>query len=152
MRGHMRLVHALIAKSMAETILVGVLAVASFLSAFPATYHGWGEVLPKGIAGWAVNQAEPGERLEVQLFIDNEFVASTTADQWRPDVAAAGWARDDWHGYKFSVPALAPGKHEARVFALHVASDKRRTLQLVGDPILFEVDRNGNLSKITRGN
>ena len=152
MRGHMKLVHALIAKSLTETILVGVLAVASFLSAFPPTYHGWGEVVPNGIAGWAVNQAEPGERLEVQLFIDNEFVANTTADQWRPDVVAAGWARDDWHGYKFSVPVLARGKHEARVFALHAASDKRRTLQLVGDPMLFAVDSNGELSKITPGN
>jgi len=150
MRGHMKLVHALIAKSLAETILVGALAVGVYLSAFPPTYHGWGEVLPHGIAGWAVNQAEPGERLEVQLFIDNEFVASTTADQGRPDVVAAGWARDDWHGYKLSVPALRPGMHEARVFALHVASDKRRTLQLVGDPIWFTVDLNGELSKIAR--
>jgi hypothetical protein len=150
MRDHMKLVHALIAKSLAETILVGALAVGAYLSAFPPTYHGWGEVVPHGIAGWAVNHAEPAERLEVQLFIDNEFIASTTADQWRPDVVAAGWARDQWHGYKLSVPTLRPGVHEARVFALHVASDKRRTLQLVGDPILFTVDLNGELSKIAR--
>jgi hypothetical protein len=145
----MRLVHALIAKSLAETILVGGLAVGFYLAAFPPAYHGWGEVLPDGIAGWAVNQAAPAERLEVQLFIDSKFIASTTANQSRPDVVAAGWASDDWHGYKFSLPPLSSGPHEARVFALHLASDKRQTLQLVGDPIWFAVGLNGELSRIT---
>ena len=149
MRGHMKLVHALIAKSLAETILVGVLAVATFLSAFPATYHGWGEALPQGIAGWAVNRAEPWERLEVQLFIDQTFVASTRANQSRPDIVAAGWARDEWHGYTFSTPPLPYGFHEARVYALHTTQGgKRQTLQLVGDPILFGVDQNGAIQKV----
>ena len=34
-----------------------------------------------GISGWAVNNASPWERVEVQLFIDGKFVASAIADQ-----------------------------------------------------------------------
>jgi hypothetical protein len=149
MRGHMKLVHALLAKTLAETILVAALAVGFYLSAFPPAFHGWGEALPQGIAGWAVNQAEPWERLEVQLFIDKKFVASTTANQSRPDVVAAGWARDEWHGYTFPTPSLSYGLHEARVYALHATEGgKRQTLQLVGDPILFEVNYNGAIQKV----
>jgi hypothetical protein len=148
MRGHMKLVHALIAKSLAETILVGALAVTFYLSAFPPSFHGWGEVLPHSIAGWAVNQADPWDRLEVELFIDGQFVAGSTANQSRPDLVAAGWARDEWHGYAFPAPQLSHGLHEARVYALHATSGgKRQTLQLVGDPILFGVDYDGNFLK-----
>ena len=141
---HMKLIHALIAKSLAETLLVGSLAVAFYLSAFPPTFHGWGETWPRGIAGWVVNQAGPWERVEVQLFIDGKFVAAGTASEPRPDVVQAGWARDEWHGYKFSAPSLSIGVHEARVYALHASGRGfRQSLQLVGDPILFSVDRDG---------
>jgi hypothetical protein len=151
MRGHMKLVHALIAKSLAETILVASLAVAFYLSAFPPSFHGWGEVLPHGIAGWAVNQADPWERLEVQLFIDGKFVASGTANQPRPDVAAAGWARDEWHGYKFDALMLrGPGRHQGRVYALHGSKrGAQQTLQMVGDPIWFDVDTKGTLHPLS---
>ena len=142
----MKLVHALIAKSLAETILVGTLAVVFFFSAFPPTFHGWGEALPHSLAGWVVNQAEPWERVEVQLFIDGRFFATGTASQSRPDVVAAGWARDEWHGYNFTAPPLSTGPHEARVYALHVSgAGARQSLQLLGDPIRFTVDEKGNL-------
>ena len=147
----MKLVHALIAKSLAETILVATLAVAFYLSAFPPSFHGWGEVLPHNIAGWAVNQADPWERLEVQLFIDGKFVASAKADQSRPDVAAAGWAKDKWHGYQFNVSTLhGPSRHVARVYAL-CATKKgtQQTLQMVGDPIWFDVDNDGALHPLS---
>jgi hypothetical protein len=145
MRGHMKLVHALIAKSIAETILVGGLAVAFFIHAFPPTYHGWAEVQPRGFAGWAVNHSNQFERLEVQLFIDGKFVARTIADQSRPDVVAAGWARDEWHGYRFEVLSLpGPGLHQARVYALHsVRQGAFQTLQTVGDPVGFDIDTDG---------
>jgi hypothetical protein len=151
MRGHMKLVHALIAKSLAEIILVAILAVTFYLSAFPPSFHGWGEVLPHNIAGWAVNQADPWERIEVQLFIDGKFVANATANQSRPDVVVAGWARDEWHGYSFPIPLLSSDLHWARVYALHSSrGGKQQTLQQVGDPILFRVDGAGETQKITR--
>ena len=146
----MKLAQALIAKSIAESILVGALAVTFYISAFPPTYHGWGEVLPNGIAGWAVNQADPWERLEVQLFIDGEFVAGGTANQSRPDVVAAGWARDEWHGYKFTgLTFHGPGRHQARVYVLHSSRQgSRQTLQMLGDPIWFDVDDQGTLLRM----
>ena len=148
----MKLAHALIAKSIAETILVGTLAVTFYVSAFPPTYHGWGEPLPHGIAGWAVNQADPWERLEVQLFVDGKFVASTTANQSRPDIVSAGWARDEWHGYRFDRLMLrGPSRHQGRVYVLHAGKrGTYQTLQMVGDPIWFDVDDKGELHPLSR--
>lgn len=145
-----KLVHVLIGKSIAETLLVGALAVFTFITVFPPYFHGWGEVTNEGIAGWAVNDAAPWDRLEVQLYVDGEFVADSVANRYRPDVTAAGWAKDEWHGYVFSIPALPIGQHEARVYVLHDSGDGvRRSLQLLGDPILFSVDEAGKLIKVT---
>lgn len=143
-----KLVHALIGKSIVETLLVGALAVFTFITVFPPTFHGWGEVSDTNIAGWAVNNAEPYQRVHVQLFIDGQLVAARVADAARPDVSAAGWARDPWHGYVFPVPALTNGRHEARVYAVHVSgSGKRKSLQLLGEPVLFMTDSEGKISQ-----
>ena len=147
----MKLIHALIAKSIAETILVATLAVAFYFTTFPPYFHGWSEVTPHAISGWVVNQHEPGNRVEVQLFIDGKFVATGTADLSRPDVVAAGWANDEWHGYAFAAPGLTSGDHEARVYALHASCHGvRQTLQLVGDPIILRVDQTGALHDLKR--
>jgi hypothetical protein len=144
-----KLVHVLIGKSIAETLLVGALAVFTFINVLPPYLHGWGEVTNDGIAGWAVNDAAPWDRLEVQLYVDGKFVADTVADGYRPDVVAAGWAKDEWHGYVFSIPALSIGQHEARVYILHDSGDgRRKSLQLLGDPMLFSVNQHGKLVKV----
>jgi hypothetical protein len=135
-----QLINLLIGKSILETFFVGTLTVVVWTNAFPPTFHGWGEAInSQAIAGWAVNNASPWERVEVQLFIDGKLYASQVAQLSRPDVRAAGWAKDEWHGYNFVLTDLAPGNHEARVYALH-RSDNRMTLQLLGDPIRFAVD------------
>ena len=147
----MKLVHALIAKSIAETILVATLAVAFYFTTFPPYFHGWGEATSHAISGWVVNQSSPSERVEVQLFIDEKFVANGTADLPRPDVVAAGWSKDERHGYTFEVAPLASGVHEARVYARHSSGRSvRQTLQLVGDPITFEVAENGTLRELSK--
>ena len=89
-----------------------------------------------------MNNAAPWDRLEVQLFIDGKLYGTQLAQLSRPDVVAAGWAKDEWHGYNFSVSGLAPGTHEARVYAMHRNGD-RFTLQLLGDPIQFAVSGDG---------
>lgn len=143
-----RLVHVLVGKSIVETLLVGALAVFTFITILPPYFHGWGEVTQTGISGWVVNNAAPWERVEVQLFIDGRFVADTLANQPRPDVVAAGWSKDEWHGYTFPITSLNAGLHEARVYTLHESGDGvRKSLQLVGDPIRFLVDENGRLSE-----
>jgi hypothetical protein len=138
-----QLVNLLIAKSILETILVGTIAVFVYVKTFPPTIHGWGEAVAgtQSISGWVVDYADPWRRVEVQLFVDGKLVATQVAQLSRPDIVAAGWAKDQWHGYNFVVTGLAAGTHEARVYALHQSGD-RYTLQLLGDPITFEVDTN----------
>lgn len=143
------MVHAIIGKSIVETLLVGALAVFTFLNVLPPYFHGWGELADTKISGWVVNNAAPWDRVEVQLFIDGEFVASGIANVSRPDVLAAGWSKDEWHGYAFAIPSLSPGSHEARVYALHDSGGAlRKTLQLVGDPIRFSVETNGKFIRL----
>ncbi|MBC8029636.1 MAG: hypothetical protein H7Z16_05960 [Pyrinomonadaceae bacterium] len=141
------LVHVLVGKSIAETLLVGALAVFTFMTVLPPYFHGWGEVTETSISGWAVNNAAPWDRVEVQLFIDGQFIAQNVANKSRPDVLAAGWSKDEWHGYMFPVSALSTGRHEARVYALHDSGKgTRKSLQLLGKPIPFLVDPNGKLA------
>jgi hypothetical protein len=146
-----QLVNLLIGKSIAETILVGAIAVIAYLNAFPPTFHGWGEAVveSRSIAGWAVNDVSQWERVEVQLFIDGKLSGTQTANLSRPDVVAAGWATDEWHGYNFALPALAAGNHEARVYALRESGGATRyTLQLLGDPIMFVVNADGSWRRV----
>ena len=142
-----RLVNLLIAKSVLETVLVGTIALVVYLKAFPPTFHGWGEAVTasQSIAGWVVSDAEPWRRVEVQLFVDGKFMGTQVAYLSRPDVAAAGWSRDEWHGYSFQLSGLSAGAHEARVYALHPGSNgERYTLQMLGDPIKFDVKEDGS--------
>ncbi len=144
-----KLINILIGKAIIETLLVGALAVGFNISTFPPTFHGWGEVVPSNrtIGGWAVNDASPWDRIEVQLFIDGKYHAQQVASHSRKDVVNAGWAKDEWHGYSFQLPTLKPGEHEARIFAMHQSGGgSRYTLTLLGDPIRFNVGSNGVVS------
>ncbi|HEU4508281.1 MAG TPA: hypothetical protein VFR78_08595 [Pyrinomonadaceae bacterium] len=148
-----QLINVLIVKSILETVLVGTIALVFHVNAFPPSYRGWGEAVPETqtIQGWAVNHADPYQRVEVQLFIDGKFRNKQIATYSRPDVAAAGWARDEWHGYIFVSPKLDAGKHEARVYALHSSGEGARyTLQLLGDPIRFEIKNDGSWTTDSR--
>jgi hypothetical protein len=146
-----KLVNFLIGKSILETVLVATIAVGFYVSAFPPYFHGWGEATSLAIAGWAVNDNAPWDRVTVQLFIDGNFVATQPANLSRPDVAVAGWAKDEWHGYHFTLPKLNVGTHEARVYALHESGGgTRQTLQQLGDPIRFAVDSKGTVTDLSK--
>jgi hypothetical protein len=139
--------NALIAKSILETVFVSAIAVAVYMNAFPPTFKGWGEAVAetKTIAGWAVNASEPWQRVDVHLFIDGKLVETQVAHSARPDVSAAGWAKDEWHGYNFVVTQLSVGPHEARLYALHPSRNGTRySLQMLGNPIRFEVNADGS--------
>jgi hypothetical protein len=145
-----KLVHVLIGKSIVETLLIGALAVFTFITVFPPYFHGWAEVTDTGIAGWAVNNSEPSQRVQVQLFINGQFVAASVAELARPDVSAAGWASDPRHGYVFPVPKLPVGRHEARIYALHNSGEgNRKSLQLLGDPVVFSIEPEGKVVKVS---
>jgi hypothetical protein len=147
----LRLVHAVIGKSIIEALLVGILAIVFFVDAFPPYFRGWGEITPDGVFGWAVNSAQKDDRVEVQLFVDGKFVASGSANQYRPDVRAALWAKDDWHGYSFKLPTLAPGKHVAAIYGLHMSGGGRRqTLQLLGNTMSYLSDQDGHITPLEK--
>lgn len=144
-----RLTRLLIGKAIAEALFVSALALAFYFSAFPPYYRGWGEVTVRGIEGWAINDRAPRERVEVYLFVDGRFVTSQTANLSRPDVRAAGYAKDEWHGYAFNLPALEPGEHEASVYAIHGSGEGARyTLQLLGDSLRFRVEAGGGVTSL----
>lgn len=145
------LVHILIGKSIIETLLVGALAVFTFITILPPYFQGASEITEMGVAGWAINHADPWARVEVQLFINGRFIAQTVANKSRPDVLTAGRSRDEWHGYVIPISALGQGTHEARIYALHDSGKgARKTLQLLGSPVQFFIDSNGKPVEVRR--
>jgi hypothetical protein len=138
-----RLTKYLIFKSVVEVLIVGVLSIGFYLTAFAPGFRGTLDLADKKhVAGWAVNLSDPHGHVEVQLYIDGRFIGDISADSARPDVLAAGKAADELHGFVFDTPALDPGEHEARVYAVHASGrEQRRTLQLIGKPILFSVKK-----------
>ena len=127
---------------MAEALLVTAVAVGFY---FATTNRHLRGVLDQAdrqtVTGWAVDEAQPATRVEVQLFIDEKFMADTMAAQFRPDVHEARRAEDDWHGFVFQTPPLPAGEHEARVYALYSSgAGTRQTLQLIGKPFRFRIE------------
>ena len=135
------LVNLLIGKSIVEALLVTTVAAGFYLSTTNPSLRGWLDFADaQTISGWAVDDHNPDRRVEVQLFIDDQFIEQRTAVESRPDVRQAGRAADDSHGFIFKTPTLPPGEHEVRVYLLHRgASPERRTLLIIGKPLRFTV-------------
>jgi hypothetical protein len=133
----------------AVTLAAGAASVVLYTWLFPPHFRGWGEVVTerRTVAGWVVNARDARARVEVQLYIDGRFAAAGVAELPRPDVVGAGWARDERCGYAFQIPPLAPGEHEARIYAAHAAAGGAyRTLLLTGTPLRFHVDEAGSVT------
>ena len=137
---------ALVAKSVAEVLFVAALFAAFSYAHFHPRFRGAVDVADaRMVEGWAVDEAEPGRQVEVQLFIDGQFVAQRRAELHRPDVLAAGRASSAGHGFRFETPPLAAreAEYEARVYALHAAGGgERRTLNQIGKALRFRVSQN----------
>jgi hypothetical protein len=144
LKARKRLTSYLIIKSLIEILFVGALAIGFYLTAFAPSFRGTLDTADaRSIAGWVVNRAEPQAHVEVQLYLDGRFAGDRLADAARPDVRAAGRAVDDSHGFVFDTPPLSMGQHEARVYAVHESGQgERRTLQLIGKPLVFSVAAN----------
>lgn len=141
--GSRRLSRALFAKSVAEALFVVALFAAFSYTHFHPKFRGAVDVADaRTVEGWVVDEAEPNRQVEVQLFIDGQFVAGARAELPRPDVLAAGRAASAKHGFRFDTPPLPAreAEYEARVYALHAAGDgERRTLNQIGKPLRFRV-------------
>jgi hypothetical protein len=135
-----KLGYLLIAKSMAEALLITAVSVGFyFVTTNPYLRGALDNADDHTVAGWAVNDAQPAARVEVQLYIDGTFIGDQTATESRPDLPAAKRAEDDRHGFVFKLPPIPPGEHEARVYAAHQGGGARRTLQLIGKPLRFRI-------------
>ena len=136
-----RLTQLLIAKSVIEALFVAVVAVGFYYTAFSPHFRGWSDVADaRSVAGWAVNEAAPGEPVEVQVYIDGRFAGDALANNARPDVLKAGRSATELCGFRLETPPLAAGEHEARVYAVQQsAGGARRTLQQVGLPLRFRI-------------
>jgi hypothetical protein len=147
-----RLSRALVAKSVAEALFVVALFAAFSYTHFHPGFRGAVDVADaRAVEGWAVDEAEPGRRVEVQLFIDGQFVAQRRAELPRPDVLAAGRAAGAEHGFRFDTPPLAAreAEYEARVYALHTAAGGgRRTLNQIGQALRFRVVRGEGAARV----
>ncbi len=141
MQRERKLTNCLIAKTTAEILFVVALAAYFSYADFTPGLRGWLDVAnEREVSGWAVDQNEPDSHVEVQLYINDRFIASQFADYLRPDVQHAGYAADERHGYRFETPALHAGEYEARIYALRTSrGGARRTLQTIGNPSRFTI-------------
>ncbi len=134
--------HVLLIAAHAAALIIGAAAIFYYLIFFPPVFRGWPETTPyNSVAGWVVNEASPMQSVEVELYVDNQFIAHATADFPRADVLAAGRAKTDKCGFNFDLPPLARGTHEAQVYAVHkvYAGGAYRTLQRIGKPLRWKI-------------
>jgi hypothetical protein len=141
--GSARLSQILIGKSLVETLFVAALLVSFSYTHFNPRLRGTLDAADaRAVAGWVVDEAAPQRQVEVELYIDDHFVARRRAGESRPDVLAAGRAASAEHGYVFETPPLPAreGEYEARVFAVETGADSsRHALVQVGDALKFRV-------------
>ena len=135
-----RLAGVLIGKAFLELLLLAALVVGFAYSAFPSFVEGGLDTVDvRGVSGWAIDRARPGEKVEVQLYLDGRFVASAVADRPLTGVFALGGAGVDGHGFVFKFDPPRAGGEEASVYVVR-ASDggARRTQGLVAGPVRLE--------------
>lgn len=136
-----RLVNLLLGKAALDLLFVCALAAGFHYAAFRPSFRGaLDQADARGVRGWVVDKAEPGGRVEVQLYLNGRFAAAAEATEPRPDVAAAGLAPDERHGFVFRLDP-PPGEYEARVYAVRESSaGRRRTLQQIGHAARFTAE------------
>lgn len=126
-----QLLHALLAKSFVEIALVCAVATLAAFANFSPLLRGAIDVADgRRIAGWAYDPSAPAEALEVQLFIDDQFIATRRAAEARADLVRAGATRYAQHGFTFSLTelGLAPGTHSAQVYAVRNSGTEHKVL------------------------
>ena len=69
------------------------------------------------VKGWAID-FDTKSSIGVSVYLDGNFVTNATADQFRPDVAAAYPGQGPNHGYDVIIPA-SPGAHTVCVYGLN---------------------------------
>lgn len=140
-----KLLRAVIAKSFVEVALVCVVATLAAFSTFNPQLRGAIDVADRTrVAGWVHDPQSPDQPIEVQLFIDGEFVATMRADEKRDDLVRTGATTQPNHGFSFSIESvdLSNGEHRAQVYAVRAAAGANRILlPITTAPFTFHVSR-----------
>ncbi len=136
---------AVIAKSFVEIVLVCLVATLAGFSTFSPQLRGAIDVADQTrIAGWVHNPQSPAQSIEVQLFIDGNFIATDRADQQRDDLVRTGATTQPNHGFNISIESLnlPNGEHQAQVYAVREASGANKILlPITAAPHTFRVSR-----------
>lgn len=140
-----KLLRAVIAKTFLEILFICVIATLAAFKNYSPLLRGAIDVADQTrVSGWAHDPQLPDQPLEVQLFIDDQFIATQTASQRRDDLVRAGAAKLPNHGFRFDMTAvgLAGGRHAAQVYAVRPAAGTNKILlPLAKQPVIFEVHR-----------
>ncbi len=130
-----RLALLLVLKSAAEALFVLALALFYFAD-FRAGYAGEVESCDGGVLrGWVAGGASRDGRVEVQLYVDGRFAASTYADETSGDSGRGGEGAR--RRFSFDLKSDGGAGHEARVYAVREGRGGRRVLSLLGRPVRF---------------
>lgn len=140
-----KLLRAILAKSFLELLFIcAVITYAAFVNFSPLLRGAIDVADQNHVAGWAHDPLTPAESLDVQLYIDGQFIAAQRADDLREDLVKAGATKHPRHGFRFDLQpvSLANGQHTAQVYALRTAGGTNKMLlPLSKDPMRFEVER-----------
>lgn len=126
-----KLLRAVIAKAGLEfLVLLFAISLAAYSHLNPPIRGALDVADATRVAGWAYDPREPNAQLEVQLFIDEQFVATRRADEQREDLVQAGAAQNAWHGFTFPMPPLQlkSGKHRVTVYAVRSGGRHNKSL------------------------
>ncbi len=84
--------------------------------------------------GWAYDQDAGSSPIVVHIYVDGIFAAVTTANTYRPDVAAAlsGLVNGDYHGFDSYYTNLSVGTHTVRAYAINTPAGNN--VELWGSP------------------
>ncbi|HEX8556871.1 MAG TPA: hypothetical protein VF668_02150 [Pyrinomonadaceae bacterium] len=117
-----------------DLLFVGAFALYTHAGAFRGGFDGALEHADvRGARGWVVDLERPGAAVEVQLFVDGRFAASTVAEELRSDTPEGTPHGAGRRGFTFDFGGGLRGEHEARVYAVRESrGGARRTLHEVG--------------------
>ena len=140
-----KLLRAILAKAFLELLFIcGIATYAAFVNYSPLLRGAIDVADQNRVAGWAHDPLVPAESLDVQLFIDGQFIAAQRADDLREDLVKAGATKHPRHGFHFDLQpvSLANGVHAAQVYALRTAvGTNQMLLPLSKQPVIFQVRR-----------
>ncbi|HEY0169512.1 MAG TPA: hypothetical protein VGB98_00555 [Pyrinomonadaceae bacterium] len=134
-----RIAKLVAAKLALDLLFVGAFAVYTRAVTFGRDFDGALEHADgRGARGWVVDLERPGEPVEIQLFENGRFVASTLAEELRTDTDPRTTHGAGRRGFIFRFERDLYGEHTVSAYAVRAGrGGERRVLQKVGQPVNF---------------